>query len=101
MSTQRIKVSSDSAFESVVGYSRAVRIGPHVVVAGTTGDGDDIAAQTRDALHRIAIALREAGANLTDHFNPVSAHTNVADPQYGVFFGQYRRRFTADFDVIF
>lgn len=66
MSTQRINVSSNSAFESVVGYSRAVRIGPHVVVAGTTGDGDDIAAQTRDALHRIAIALREVGANLTD-----------------------------------
>jgi hypothetical protein len=42
-----------------------------------------------------------AGSNLTDHFNPVSVHANIADPQYGVFFGQYRRRFTADFDVIF
>ena len=66
MSTQRINVSSDSAFESVVGYSRAVRIGPHVIVAGTTGDGDEIAAQTRDALHRIANALRDVGANMTD-----------------------------------
>jgi Carboxypeptidase regulatory-like domain len=42
-----------------------------------------------------------AGSNLTDHFNPISVHANVVDPLYGVFFGQYRRRFTADFDVIF
>lgn len=49
-----------------MGYSRAVRVGGHVVVAGTTGRGDDIATQTRDALRRIDIALREAGAALTD-----------------------------------
>jgi len=41
-----------------------------------------------------------AGSNLTDHFNPISVHSNIDDRQYGVFFGQYRRRFTADFDVI-
>ena len=34
-------------------------------MAGTTGHGDDIAAQTRDALHRIADALHEVGAELT------------------------------------
>ena len=39
---------------------------PYVVVAGTTGAGDDIAAQTREALRRIEIALREAGASLSD-----------------------------------
>jgi enamine deaminase RidA (YjgF/YER057c/UK114 family) len=68
MSTNRTVVSSDSAFESAVGYSRAVRVGPHVAVAGTTGDGPagDIAAQARDALRRIEIALHEAGAALTD-----------------------------------
>jgi enamine deaminase RidA (YjgF/YER057c/UK114 family) len=45
-----------------------VRVGPHVAVAGTTGAGSagDIAAQTRDALRRIEIALRQAGAALTD-----------------------------------
>lgn len=59
-------VSSGSEFESAVGYSRAVRIGPLVVVAGTTGSGDDIAAQTRDALRRIEIALGQAGATLAD-----------------------------------
>lgn len=61
-------VSSGSAFESAVGYSRAVRVGPHVAVAGTTGAGPvgDVAAQTRDALRRIEIALGQAGAALTD-----------------------------------
>jgi enamine deaminase RidA (YjgF/YER057c/UK114 family) len=68
MSAKRTVVSSGSEFESAVGYSRAVRVGPHVAVAGTTGAGPagDIAAQTRDALRRIEIALREAGAALTD-----------------------------------
>jgi enamine deaminase RidA (YjgF/YER057c/UK114 family) len=68
MPTNRTVVSSGSDFESVVGYSRAVRVGPHVAVAGTTGAGpaDDIAAQTRDALRRIEIALGQAGAALTD-----------------------------------
>lgn len=68
MSVSRRVVSSDSEFETAVGYSRAVRVGPHVWVAGTTGAGPagDIAAQTRDALHRIEIALHQAGAALTD-----------------------------------
>ncbi|RAU90418.1 RidA family protein [Mycobacterium colombiense] len=68
MPSNRTVVSSGSAFESAVGYSRAVRVGPHVAVAGTTGAGpaDDIAAQTRDALRRIEAALGQAGAALTD-----------------------------------
>jgi enamine deaminase RidA (YjgF/YER057c/UK114 family) len=68
MSAPRTVVSSGSDFESAIGYSRAVRVGPHVAVAGTTGDGPagDIGAQTREALHRIEIALRQAGAALTD-----------------------------------
>jgi enamine deaminase RidA (YjgF/YER057c/UK114 family) len=64
--TQRRNVSSGTAYESIVGYSRAVRTGPYVVVAGTTGTGDDIASQTRDALRRIEIALFELGASLSD-----------------------------------
>jgi enamine deaminase RidA (YjgF/YER057c/UK114 family) len=68
MSVDRKVVSSGSEFESVVGYARAVRVGPHVAVAGTTGAGPagDIAAQTRDALRRIEIALQQTGAALTD-----------------------------------
>jgi enamine deaminase RidA (YjgF/YER057c/UK114 family) len=61
-----MKLSSGSPYESAVGYSRAVRVGPHVVIAGTTRDGDDIAAQTRDTLRRIEIALHQLGAELAD-----------------------------------
>jgi enamine deaminase RidA (YjgF/YER057c/UK114 family) len=64
--TQRRKVSSGSAYESAVGYSRAVRTGPHIVVADTTAEGESIAAQTREALRRIEIALQKVGASLSD-----------------------------------
>ena len=49
-----------------MGYARAVRVGPLVVVAGTTAPGDDLAAQTREVFRRIETALTEAGAALTD-----------------------------------
>jgi enamine deaminase RidA (YjgF/YER057c/UK114 family) len=62
----RRNVSSGSEYEATVRYSRAVRTGPYVAVSGTTGAGDDIAAQTRDALRRIEIALHDAGASLAD-----------------------------------
>ena len=68
MAANRKLVSSGSDFESAVGYSRAVRVGAHVAVAGTTGAGPagDITAQTRDALRRIEIALHQAGSSLGD-----------------------------------
>ena len=64
--TQRHMVTSGSEYESFVGYSRAVRTGPFIAVAGTTGAGEGIVAQTRDALRRIEIALQEAGGSLAD-----------------------------------
>ena len=66
MSTSRVLVSSGSEFEATVGYSRAIRVGPLVAVSGTTAPGSDIGTQTREALHRIEAALREAGAALSD-----------------------------------
>jgi enamine deaminase RidA (YjgF/YER057c/UK114 family) len=68
MSTSRILVSSGTEFEATVGYSRAVRVGAHVAVSGTTASGAsrDIGAQTREVLRRIEIALTEAGAALGD-----------------------------------
>jgi enamine deaminase RidA (YjgF/YER057c/UK114 family) len=62
----RRNVSSGSEFETTVGYSRAVRIGPYIAVAGTTGAGDDVASQARDALHRIDTALQEVDASMSD-----------------------------------
>jgi len=66
MSASRILVSSGTEFESAVGYSRAVRVGPVVAVSGTTAPGPDVATQTREALRRIEAALNDAGAMLSD-----------------------------------
>ncbi|HJT91059.1 MAG TPA: RidA family protein [Mycobacterium sp.] len=66
VTTQRRRVSTGSAYESAVGYSRAVRTGAQIVVAGTTGSGDGIVAQTREALRRIEIALNKVGASMSD-----------------------------------
>jgi enamine deaminase RidA (YjgF/YER057c/UK114 family) len=71
---KRQMVSSGAHWESLVGYSRAVRVGPWVSVAGTTAaaqgggaiGGDDIGEQTREALRRIPLALEQAGAQLED-----------------------------------
>jgi hypothetical protein len=41
------------------------------------------------------------GFNLTNHFNALALHANTADPQFGVFFGNYHRRYRGDFEVIF
>lgn len=69
----RRTVSSGAVWEPVVGYSRAVRIGSWVAVAGTTAagpdgpvGGNDPAAQTREAIRRIASALNELNVSLQD-----------------------------------
>jgi hypothetical protein len=41
------------------------------------------------------------GLNLSNHFNALAVHQNIADPQFGNFFGSYGRRFRLDFDVLF
>jgi len=50
---------------------------------------------------KYAVRLSVSGYNITNHFNPETFHNNIADPAYGVFFGQRQRRFTVDFDVLF
>ncbi len=68
----RQNVSSGAAWEARVGYSRAVRIGPHIWVAGTVAarEGqilfpDDAYRQAQEALHIIGRALAQAGADFT------------------------------------
>jgi enamine deaminase RidA (YjgF/YER057c/UK114 family) len=70
----RMRVSSGGRWEPTVGYSRAVRVGPHVHVAGSTAaapDGSvlhpgDPYAQTLAALRTIEAALEAAGARMRD-----------------------------------
>jgi enamine deaminase RidA (YjgF/YER057c/UK114 family) len=66
MSAGRILVPSESNYEAAVGYSRALRVGAHVAVSGTTGAGADVVTQTRDALRRVESALAACGATLHD-----------------------------------
>ncbi|EWT00980.1 hypothetical protein N865_12195 [Intrasporangium oryzae NRRL B-24470] len=69
----RQRVSSGSPFEAAVGYSRAVRVGDVVHVAGTTASRNgsvvavgDMYGQTKVALEIIEAALAECGASLAD-----------------------------------
>ena len=68
-----MKISSGSPWEEIVGYSRAVRVGNCIEVAGTTAmDGEvligkgDIYQQTVFIIKKIERLLQEAGATLED-----------------------------------
>lgn len=69
---QRRNFGSGSPWEPIVGYSRAVRVGPHVWIAGTTGTDEsgrvsgDAATQAHQALVNIRAALERAGARIED-----------------------------------
>ncbi|HLT45793.1 MAG TPA: RidA family protein [Rubricoccaceae bacterium] len=72
MSARR-QIGSRAPWEEAVGYSRAVRVGPHVWVSGTTGigpDGQPVApdayGQAKQALAIIEAALGALGATLGD-----------------------------------
>jgi enamine deaminase RidA (YjgF/YER057c/UK114 family) len=72
--SERRRVSSNSPYEDVIGFSRAVRVGDTVYVSGTVAWGEDgklvgegdVYAQARQTLRNIERALAEAGATMRD-----------------------------------
>jgi enamine deaminase RidA (YjgF/YER057c/UK114 family) len=96
---ERRRVSSGSPYEPLIGFSRAVRVGNRVLVAGTAPvwpDGEvdpDVSVQARRCLEIIGAALEEAGASFAD---VVRTRTYLVDAADGEAVGRVHGEVFAD-----
>lgn len=99
----RKNISSGAPWESIVGYSRAVRLGNHVWVSGTTATDEsgkvvgpgDAAMQTRYVLRKIEMALQQAGLTMQNVVRTRMFVTDISQWEaigrvHGEFFGVVR-----------